>query len=287
MRKIIYIFFFCFQSCVLSAWWDAGHMTVAQIAYNELDPKVREQVDSLIKIFSSKYSDMHDFVIASIWPDLDEEYVSHPPKRLRSLWHWTNIPHDPEILLKTHDKETIFQNNKQRDILKEIHRLCEILKNKDALAFEKAEALVLLTHFIADIHQPMHSTTFYNKKHIKGDLGGNLYSLKGKYTNLHLLWDAAGGAFPEQKYLENPFSIHECVAEVVNMYTRDVFFQKNPEDWAKESHELAAAFAYTIQENTEPSKEYLENVHKFSKQRIAAAGYRLANLLNAILSINN
>lgn len=282
MYKCIATFLACLHTCILSAWWDAGHMTMAQIAYDELEGKVRTEVDSLIKVFSETYPEMRDFVVASIWPDLDEEIACHPPKRLRTLIHWTNIPHDPDTLLKNRDKQIISKKNQERDVLTEIHRLSEILKNKEALAIDRAEALVLLTHFIADIHQPMHSTTCYSKKHIHGDLGGNLYSLKGKYTNLHLLWDAAGGALPEQKFIENPFSVNEHAQEVTHTYPQNAFSQRTPDDWAKESHELAAAFAYTIQENSEPSQEYLQNVQKFSKQRIAAAGHRLANLLNSL-----
>lgn len=284
MLQRIWLFLACLHTCFLSAWWDAGHMMMAQIAYDELHPSIRAEVDSLIKTFADVYPDMKSFVIASIWPDLDEEMNSHPPKRLRTLKHWTNIPHDPDILLKNRDKQLISQKNQDTDVLAEIHRLCEILKNKQAQAIERAEALVLLTHFIADIHQPMHSTTYYSKKHSQGDLGGNLYSLKGKYTNLHLLWDAAAGAFPEQKFIENPFSVEQHAQEVSQLYPQSTFAQKTPDDWAKESHELAAAFAYTIQENSEPSPEYLQNVQKFSKQRLAAAGHRLANLLNDLLN---
>jgi hypothetical protein len=61
------------------AWWDGGHMQIAAVAYDRLDPAVRVKVDALIKL-NPDYSkwiggvadanrDRFAFVHASTWAD--------------------------------------------------------------------------------------------------------------------------------------------------------------------------------------------------------------------------
>src|SRR5215475_12359093 len=68
------------------AWNDRGHMTVAYIAYKQLNPTARDRVDALLKL-NPKYADweitiqkqvpnasqedknLMIFMIASTWPD--------------------------------------------------------------------------------------------------------------------------------------------------------------------------------------------------------------------------
>jgi hypothetical protein len=61
------------------AWWDGGHMQIAAVAYDRLDPAVRAKVDALIKL-NPDYSKWVDgvadanrdrlaFVHASTWAD--------------------------------------------------------------------------------------------------------------------------------------------------------------------------------------------------------------------------
>lgn len=48
-----------------------------------------------------------------------------------------------------------------------------------------------LSHFVGDVHQPLHAVTRYTKNYKKGDAGGNLFKLNfGYIKNLHALWDA-------------------------------------------------------------------------------------------------
>ncbi len=50
----------------------------------------------------------------------------------------------------------------------------KILKsNKDGVSFERAFMARYLLHLVGDIHQPLHSTNFFNETYKNGDLGGN------------------------------------------------------------------------------------------------------------------
>lgn len=57
----------------------------------------------------------------------------------------------------------------------------------------------------------------------------------------------------------------------------------DPNEWAKESYNEAERFVYkNIAENSAPSAEYLKGGQKIAKERIALAGYRLAELFKDI-----
>ncbi|NGX26820.1 MAG: hypothetical protein K940chlam6_00745 [Chlamydiae bacterium] len=129
----------------------------------------------------------------------------------------------------------------------------------------------------------MHCCSLFNKKFPHGDLGGNRYTLKGKYANLHLLWDSGAGAFSENRYLENSFDSKPIAKELMQKYPRKNFSKiHSPEQWAEESHKLAVTVAYQVKEGSTPSEEYLEKVREVSKSQAALAGYRLAEILNSI-----
>ena len=164
-----------------------------------------------------------------------------------------------------------------------IEKATETLQNKKATAFEKAVMLRLLIHCVADIHQPMHCCSLFNKKFPHGDSGGNRFTLKGKYANLHLLWDSGAGAFSENRYLENSFDSKLIAKELMQKYPRKNFPKTHSVvKWAKESHKLAIAIAYQIKEGSIPSEQYLEKAREVSKRQAALAGYRLAEILNSI-----
>ena len=55
----------------------------------------------------------------------------------------------------------------------------------------KSYALRLLIHYIGDIHQPFHNEDLYDADNIKGDSGGNTFTLPYHYgaDELHAVFD--------------------------------------------------------------------------------------------------
>ena len=68
----------------------------------------------------------------------------------------------------------------------QIERNARLLADKSVPARERLMALAFLTHFVGDLHQPMHAGDH-------ADLGGNKvaanYGIIGGRTNLHSIWD--------------------------------------------------------------------------------------------------
>ena len=110
LQKMLYkgLMTLCFWGAVMTpaqAWWETGHMTVAQIAYEELSPSVRLEADRLIALLNAAEPDPNrrHFVPASIW--MDE--VKARGLRTFDQWHYINIPYNPEGLGVVEDaKET-------------------------------------------------------------------------------------------------------------------------------------------------------------------------------------
>jgi hypothetical protein len=75
---------------------------------------------------------------------------------------------------------------------------------------------------------------------------------------------------------------------ITNVYQEQSFDLKatdlDPANWAKEGLNLANTAVYATAENQVPSAIYIESEKKIVQQQLALAGYRLANLLNFLLS---
>jgi hypothetical protein len=265
------------------AWYKEGHMLSAAIAYEHLNPKTKEKVDKITETFGLFYPEHGDFITCSTWPDAIRGTSS-----IFANWHYTNIPYDPEKVLTANDLEWIKIYNKKIDVIVAIQSSQETLKNKKTPLFEQMLMLPFLTHCVADIHNPLHTTSGYSKKYPKGDRGGNLYKL-AKHGSLHSLWDSAFGKIPR---MNNPPTkedlkrLHAFKKELIEKYPKESFQEGKelkPYQWALEGHKIAKNFAYTTPEKMPPSRTYLEKGEEIALQRIVLSGYRLANLLNRTL----
>ena len=69
------------------AWFDGGHMVVAQIAHDRLTPETRAEADRLIGVLADFTPVKADFVSASVW--LDD--VKRLNWRTFDRWHYINL----------------------------------------------------------------------------------------------------------------------------------------------------------------------------------------------------
>ncbi|HEX2899901.1 MAG TPA: S1/P1 nuclease [Bacteroidia bacterium] len=277
------------------AWWDVGHMAVAQIAYDELNPGTRKWADSLIVKLSKSYPETHNFVEASTWPD---DLKGHGVGAY-STWHYTNIPlNDNGIAIGCEATPEI-------DVVWAIGQARSILGTTKSNDGEKAQFLAFLIHFVGDLHQPLHSTSMYTNAVPGGDQGGNLFPLKDSlHSNLHKLWDDGCGyfnAFGKVDRKLGPDSWKGTIQDIAKAVTKACpakaipgLDQLDPAFWALESHNDAVAFGFkgiqsvngnwknALKPNDTPSKLYLEAAQKVVETRVAAGGYRLAMILNGL-----
>ncbi len=298
MKKTILL---TFLLCVtlnfsVKAWWDAGHMVAAMIAYENLDPEVKKKVDELTKQLNRDYPYVNHFITTGPWPDdLKAEGVTS-----FNTWHYTNIPMNPNRIA--------VQDQPEIDIIWAINQMQKVLGNDKSRAVDKARHMAFLVHLVADLHQPLHSTSVYDKNNPGGNIGGNTFRLKGKWRNMHALWDDGCGYLSELNDI-NPygedkaaltsaeiFRIKEFSEILMNEFPKENYcspLELDPDFWALESHKLAVKYGYRgvnevtdkgyekwIKFNEEPSEMYLKNGQEVVKERLVLAGYRLADILN-------
>ena len=157
------------------AWWDGGHMQIAAVAYDRLDPAVRAKVDALIKL-NPDYSkwiggvadadrDRFAFVHASTWADDikgEDGYtdsgdtptshnaarnIGYADKLRHKYWHYLDLPFSPD--------GTAVRPPDPVNALTQIKALTTALAS-NASDDVKSYDLVWLIHLVGDAHQPLH-----------------------------------------------------------------------------------------------------------------------------------
>jgi hypothetical protein len=289
-------------------------MLVAQIAYDHLTPPARTAMDASIARFNQKkindrkeLDTAYDPVTAACWMD---DIRSLKGLYNFDVWHYVNLPFTPDGLPAP-------DGNVQPNVIWAIEKCVPLVTGQTTdAAIDRDQALVMLLHLVGDIHQPLHTTS-------RGeDAGGNkvkLANLKdpladlvfSKGGNLHFFWDSAyrriykdGSAtvLYEAPLLNDrgrPVAGHKAVAEMIrreataleSKYPPSHFqAQADPPTWAKESHALGYSLGYgklpatTGNRPVKLTEDYVTAARDCAQERVVLAGYRLANLLNLLLT---
>jgi S1/P1 Nuclease len=298
----------------LGAWNAAGHMTVAYIAYQKLEPPIRERVDTLLKR-NPQYAKWTDgvpaaqkslvaFLNASMWPDcikgdscpgyvLDgPENGNKPPADptasrnigyadhlMHKYWHFVDLPYAPSGLPSVPPPGI----NAEEEMVK-FRAVLRGTASDDIKSYD----VVWLEHLVGDVHQPLHDISRFTALHPGGDAGGNLVRFCtapcDSPENLHAYWD---GLMGEQSDLATIRMLAEgLLAQPEPAGARN----DNISAWIKFNWEMAKEFVYTapiskednpqIKLSPRPNAAYDIQAHKVARQQILLAGYRLAYLLN-------
>lgn len=286
-----------------SAWDAAGHMLVGEIAWQQMTPAAREKAAVLVQSLDARFNEgrAYNFITAGCWMDdmraLGRDY---PWSKL----HYVTIPWTPTGLPA--------EIPPPPNVVSAIEDNLRTLRSAEATPAQRTEALGMLVHFVGDIHQPLHTTDRNNDRGgnallISGVPFSDLMSKQGK--NLHTFWDKAfrfdgqGPAivevWPAPKELERPQApgegiIGEQAKKIVARFPREKLPElAGPADgaaWAKESHMAGCLHAYPVGEPADAMEirvltpAFAHNAQEVANRRIALAGYRLGDLLNAILA---
>ena len=150
------------------AWGADGHRIVAQLADKQLSPNARAEVERLL----------------SLEPGATLETVSTWADEVRSpstaAWHYVNFPRGGAC-----DFAAVPLCIDGMCVVSAIERQAAVLAS-GASDEVKLKALKYITHFVADVHQPLHAG-------YAEDRGGNRFQVQafGRGTNLHAVWDSA------------------------------------------------------------------------------------------------
>lgn len=261
------------------AWWETGHMTVAQVAYEELTPQARAEADRLIALLNMAQpeAERRHFVPAAVW--MDE--VKARGLRTFDQWHYINIPYNPEGL-------GVVEDAKEVNVVSMLESLSKTLQAKQAGDFEKAFALRMILHLAGDIHQPFHAVGKVSHAHPHGDLGGNRTLVKAPgVKNIHALWDSTAGLLADVPMTSWQQHIPGYAQQLKQQYPKAQFqhhLLTSPQSWAEESFQLAVKYGYQpLSAEGEISEAYRRDAQRVIGERLALGGYRLGALLNQAL----
>jgi len=304
---------FAFAYSPAWAWDSFGHMEVAAVAWSKLTPTARAKATELLKLnpeYSSWIShtpaqnrDQIAFVTAATWPDFIKHAQGYhsdgtdngdrPPPGpeasqnigyrdhfMHKYWHFIDEPFSPDGTA-LHNPDT---PNAQTQIAAFRARLSDpgtSAEDKDVKSYD----LVWLLHLVGDVHQPLHTTSRFTHSQPDGDAGGNHVKIhcgsRCGAVELHAFWDdVLGTSAHAQDAINAAKQLPKPSAQLAAIADESV--------WIDESFKAAKANVYVqpIGVGAGPfalTNGYRSAALRLAKQRVALAGTRLANLLNAAL----
>lgn len=334
-RFISIILLFLLSVSRALAWGKVGHDMVANLAYERLSNETQEAVKNILRKSDGSYGDDDGAgsPLASVanWAD---------KVRFTKEYHWSTPLHyidvqDSQIsggcpCEKPTENSTACAFDYARDCVEDIcvagaianytshlHKLSSSpvamessLRGKLAQKKLLRESLMFLTHFVGDLHQPLHSSR-------ASDMGGNAFHVHfdqkirnglllrdGKRAhawNLHSVWD--DGIIERalsQLYNESRTCFEDDLRDLIKHAERSgeiKLWVACPDGretvcvslWAEESLEMALTWAYRNSDGSEVvngstlSADYYETRLEVVQQRIAIAGVRLAAALEIVL----
>ena len=244
------------------AWGPQGHRVITRIAMDRLSPHAAAEVKLLLK-------DGDTLIDVCDWADHD----GHTAVPGSASWHYVNVP----ITAAHYDAKFCPDSG---CVVSKINHYREVLADKKAPHKERARALLFLVHFVEDVHQPLHVGD-------NRDRGGNNAQVQfaGRGTNMHAVWDSGllhhlGG---------NDEAWVKRVEPLLTPENVKAWSSPKVEDWADESLQAAKKAYHWPEGAKEPlargatlGDDYAKMAEPILKERLAKAGVRLANELNAI-----
>lgn len=238
------------------AWSGFGHRLVGELAERQLSDDARAAVRALLR-------DEDDPTLAGVatWAD---DVRDQPDYAWTAPFHYVRIYDRRCRYVATRDCED------QACVVGAIERYARELGDPRLERAARTEALKFLTHFVADVHQPLHAGR-------RPDKGGNDFQVRlpNEGTNLHSVWDyhllaSAGRGF-------DPWIV-ELDAD------RVVATGASPASWAEASCALTNAEGFYPPRPGKLPADYLERQRPLAQRRLREAAAELAALIEAALA---
>lgn len=302
-------------------WNHTGHRVSSLIAYRQLSPETRRQVDEILRAHPRYAEDLLSgmpgghprpeewaFMTAATWPDMIRSQA-HPLNRRwhRGEWHYINIPFiqpgdDPATMRP--QPAGVMQWDASADptnVVQALQLAAARVQSSHTPADERAIMLCWYLHLAGDIHQPLHASTRFSTQFPDGDRGGNslLIADRGVTENLHAFWDGLLGNADHPTTLSLLASFIAAGHPSASM--RDDVANLSYHDWAWQSHEIARTAVYLdgaiagvthppttrrsdpLPPGVELPAGYNDRARLLALERIALAGHRIAADLNQLL----
>ncbi|WMV28201.1 hypothetical protein MTR67_021586 [Solanum verrucosum] len=267
---------------VVHGWGLDGHYTVCKIAQSRLSKAAADAVEKLLPTSANG-----DLASVCIWAD-----------RVKFHYHWSSPLHyidTPDNLCNYQYKRDCKDEDGVEDrcvagaIYNYTNQLLSYNKgNGHVSTYNLTEALLFLSHFFGDIHQPLHVG-------FTSDRGGNTIDVHWytRKTVLHHVWDSNIIETVEERYDDS--NVDELVDAIQKNITTGWADQVNswescsgnktacPDIYASEGIKAACDWAYKgVSEDSTLEDDYFLSRYPIVQWRLAQGGVRLAATLNRI-----
>lgn len=245
---------------VAMAWGDQGHRIVGALAWHHLSPSARAKVEALLGEAGPEA-----LAEAAVWAD--EIAKPDPAYRWANSLHYVNVPFDAVAYDGPRDCP-------QGCVVSAIGDQAAILANPSRPTAQRREALRFVTHFVGDIHQPLHVAH-------PDDRGGTQTHVtwNGGSWHVHALWDVA--VFESRGVAWQPEVDRLQATWVPALVGQPSVTSVDPARWANESLILAQGHASAPPVVT---RAWLDRAWPVVELRLALAGLRLAAVLEHSLN---
>jgi hypothetical protein len=290
------------------AWGPEGHRVVAMIADQTLqhsDPGVRSKILAILASDKGGRMTKNDIASEAIWADVLRE-KSEEARTATSAWHSARLkPDNPDLARACFNRKPLPagypashgpQDNCSVD---KIEQFATELKDPETSSFERLAALQFLLNLVGDLNDPLHAID-------RGDQGGECIALQigsKPPVRLSTYWQ---DALVEEVAGSNPAAGAARIAASVPAAESQKFAEGTPEDWARETYEVAKTVTYSFatekptgKHTFPPSKAQQESCPSIDlyavgpdyetkalaavKTQLAKAGARLARVLRESL----
>lgn len=229
-----------------------GHKAICQAAYEQVAPQTRQRLDAIV----AQQGEYDSFADSCSWAD-DIKHDRHWDWA-RPL-HYVNVPRSAEAVTWADCPE-------QGCVLSGIVQYQKKLQEQP----DDWQALFFLSHFIGDIHQPLHVS-------YADDLGGNRTDVVffDEKMNLHAVWDFA--------------MLDYIGAAAWKSFAKTLIGRIPPEQvqgdvlqWADQSLAITREIYSSLQSTDVLSGNYVTHYRPILERQMAFSAIRLAHVLDAI-----
>ena len=213
------------------AWGALGHRLVCAVALLQLDDDERAEIDRLASSFRGPNGLRYRYFTSGC------TFADTARGRSRSgaaawrryapfdRWHYLNVPRDARAVTLRHCDGNC--------VLTGIEHHFRQFANRDRRDDERAEAMLLMSHWIADVHQPLHVA-------FADDFGGNSVDVVGDVYDgdtLHEVWDR--DVVDDLVGDRDWWSFAQSLSASITAGERRRWTATTPVAWAEESRRVA------------------------------------------------
>lgn len=264
------------------AWWEYGHEMVAAVALRAVKPRTRAAIGDLLRhqgLMRTPTCPARTLEQASVWADC----VKPLGDRFSYMYSWHYQDAD---VCKPFDLTASCADG--NCVSRQVERATRMLHDRTLPTRDRVEALLLLTHFVGDLAQPLHAGD-------RNDQGGNAlradYGVIGGRANLHMIWD---GLLPDRA-LSTPPAAPDGLLAGLSPDEKARLQAGSVEDWSRDGWRAARDLAYAsilggdacapIPGDHRPAldQERIAALVPAVREQVRKGGLRLARLLDEAL----